>query len=213
MMNDPQPSFMVRDVSALPAPGVATPEGAREHLPIPEPAVAVASDRAKPAWREWTETLLATFLIFLIVELFVVQGFKVYGSCMEPNLVTGERLLGNKLIYHLQPVRRGDIIVFRPPKQPDTPFIKRVIGLPGEVIAIRRNRVYIDGRRLDEPYLRLAWNYDLPAERIPPGRLFVMGDNRDNSNDSRMWGVLPLSRVEAKAWVCYWPPPRARALR
>jgi signal peptidase I len=204
---------MLREIGTLPAPGVATPEAAREQAPTPESAAAASAPRVKSTWREWAETLLTTFIIFLLVELFVVQGFKVYGSCMEPNLVTGERLLGNKLIYHLQPVHRGDIVVFRPPHKADTPFIKRVIGLPGEVIAIRRNQVYINGTPLDEPYLRYAWHDDRPAERIRPGMVYVMGDNRDNSSDSRSWGELPLSCVEAKAWVCYWPLPRARALK
>jgi signal peptidase I len=204
---------MLNEIGALPAPGVATPESLREQPHVPDPPAVAARPRAKSAWREWAETLLTTFVIFLLVELFVVQGFKVYGSCMEPNLVTGERLLGNKLIYHLQPIHRGDIVVFRPPHKPDTPFIKRVVGLPGEMIAIRRNRVYINGELLDEPYLRYTWHDDRPAERIPPGMLFVMGDNRDNSSDSRSWGELPVSRVEAKAWFCYWPLPRARALK
>lgn len=211
-MSDPQPSWMLREIGALPAPGVASPEGVREPPHAPDASVA-APARAKPAWREWAETLLTTFLIFLLVEIFIVQGFKVYGSCMEPNLVTGERLLGNKLVYHLQPVRRGDIVVFRPPHKPDTPFIKRVVGLPGEVIEIRRNQVYINGERLDEPYLRYTWHDDRPAGRIPPGMVFVMGDNRDNSSDSRSWGELPLRGVEAKAWFCYWPLARARALK
>src|SRR5438270_3116064 len=147
---------------------------------------------AKPLWREWIETLATTLLIFLLVETFVVQGFKVYGSCMEPNLFTGERLLGNKLVYHLHGVHRGDIVVFRPPHRPDTPFIKRVVGLPGEVLEIRHNQVFINGHPLREPYLRLDWHDDRPAERIPAGMLFVMGDNRDNSSDSRAWGGLPL---------------------
>jgi signal peptidase I len=103
--------------------------------------------------------------------------------------------------------------VFRPPHKPDTPFIKRVIGLPGESIAIHHNEVYIDGVRLREPYLRFAWHDDRPAERIPPGMLFVMGDNRDNSSDSRSWGELPVRNVEAKAWLRYWPLNRVKVLR
>lgn len=180
-------------------------------LPV-RPAAQVGT-RVKPLWREWVETLLATLLIFLFVESFVVQGFKVYGSCMEPNLYTGERLLGNKLIYHLDGIHRGDIIVFRPPQRPDTPFIKRVIGLPGEVLEIRHSQVYINGRPLREPYLHLAWHDDRPAERIPAGMLFVMGDNRDNSSDSRAWGDLPLGNVQAKAWLRYWPLGRLAVLR
>lgn len=212
-MSEPQRSWMMSETGTLSAQGVASPDGVRERVPPVEAPAPVASPRVKSIWREWAETLFTTFVIFLLVETFVVQGFKVYGSCMEPNLMSGERLLGNKLVYHLQPIRRGDIVVFRPPHKPDTPFIKRVIGLPGEVIAIRRNRVYINGVPLDEPYLRMAWHDDRPAERIPPGMVFVMGDNRDNSSDSRSWGELPLSRVEAKAWLCYWPLQRVRTLR
>ena len=164
-------------------------------------------------WREWAETLLATLLIFLFVESFIVQGFKVYGSCMEPNLYTGERLLGNKLVYRLNGIHRGDIVVFRPPHRPDTPFIKRVIGLPGEILEIRDNQVYINGRHLREPYLHLAWHDNRPAERVPAGEVFVMGDNRDNSSDSRSWGELPLENVQAKAWLRYWPLNRLEILR
>lgn len=181
------------------------------HLPA-RPAARVQS-QAKSLWREWVETLLATLLIFLFVESFVVQGFKVYGSCMEPNLYTGERLLGNKLIYRFDGIHRGDIVVFQPPNPPDTPFIKRVIAMPGEIFEIRHSHVFINGRLLKEPYLHFAWHDDRPAERIGPGMLFVMGDNRDNSSDSRSWGELPLRNVEAKAWLRYWPLRRLEILR
>src|SRR5947207_2399803 len=193
------------------------PEGAETtadpSILLPARPAARAGARVKPLWREWTETLLATLLIFLFVESFVVQGFKVYGSCMEPNLYTGERLLGNKLIYHIDGIHRGDIVVFRPPLRPDTPFIKRVIGLPGEILEIRQNQVYINGRALREPYLHLAWHDNRPAERVPASEVFVMGDNRDNSSDSRSWGELPLENVQAKAWLRYWPLYRLEILR
>jgi signal peptidase I len=211
-MNDPQQQYVMSDAGALPVPGITPADGAWEQ-PAPDPPAEAARPAAKPIWREWMETLITTLLIFLLVETFVVQGFKVYGSCMEPNLYTGERLLGNKLVYHLHGVHRGDIVVFRPPHKPDTPFIKRVIGLPGETIAIHHNRVYINGVSLREPYLRFAWHDDRPAERIPPGMLFVMGDNRDNSSDSRSWGELPVRNVEAKAWLRYWPLSRVKVLQ
>jgi signal peptidase I len=131
---------------------------------------------------------------------------------MEPNLYTGERLLGNKLSYRIDGIHRGDIVVFRPPHRLDTPFIKRVIGMPGEIFEIRHSHVFINGRLLNEPYLHLAWHDDRPAERIPPGMLFVMGDNRDNSSDSRSWGELPLQNVQAKAWLRYWPLDRLELL-
>jgi signal peptidase I len=195
-------------------PELPTAEAAAEGvIALPAPPGVAARSRPKPLWREWAETLLATLLIFLFVESFIVQGFKVYGSCMEPNLYTGERLLGNKLVYRMNGVHRGDIVVFRPPHRPDTPFIKRVIGLPGEVLEIRDNQVYINGRPLREPYLRLAWHDNRPAERVPSGEVFVMGDNRDNSSDSRSWGELPLENVQAKAWLRYWPLNRLEILR
>jgi signal peptidase I len=193
----------------LPTPG-SLPEPTLER---PEAPSAHVVSRAKPLWREWVETLLTTLLIFLFVESFVVQGFKVYGSCMEPNLYTGERLLGNKLVYHIEGVHRGDIVVFHPPHRPDTPFIKRVIGLPGEILEIRDNVVYINARPLREPYLRNAWHDNRPATRIPAGMVFVMGDNRDNSSDSRTWGELPIMNVQAKAWLRYWPLQRLEVLR
>jgi signal peptidase I len=184
------------------------PEGAVEQAHPADEAAA-----AKPVWREWVETLLTTFLIFFLVESFVVQGFKVYGSCMEPNLFTGERLLGNKLAYYLHSVHRGDIVVFRPPHRPDTPFIKRVVALPGEIVEIRHSQVYINGLPLREPYLRYTWRDDRPAERVREGYVFVLGDNRDNSSDSRAWGDVPIQNVEAKAWVRYWPLNRMEVLR
>jgi len=211
-MNDPQQYHLMTEAGTLSAPGIAADDVSLD-TPAPDPPLAQAPASGRPLWREWLETLATTLVIFLLVETFVVQGFKVYGSCMEPNLYTGERLLGNKLFYHVQPLRRGDIVVFRPPHKPDTPFIKRVIGLPGEMIAIRNNRVYINGVALDEPYLRRIWHDDRAPERIPPGTIFVMGDNRDNSSDSRSWGDLPIRSVEAKAWVCYWPLNRVRVLR
>jgi signal peptidase I len=153
-------------------------------------------------------TLVRTAVLFAIAQVWVVQGYKVYGSCMEPNLCTGERLLGSRLAM-AKGVQRGDVVVFRPPHKPATAFIKRVIGLPGEVLEIRNNRVYVNKRLLNEPYLHRTWHDDRPAERIPSHMVFVMGDNRDHSNDSRTWGELPLDNIQAKACFRYWPLSRA----
>jgi signal peptidase I len=159
---------------------------------------------AKAIW----ETSFRAVLLFVVVQTWVIQGYKVYGSCMEPNLRTGERVLGSKLGV-MQGIHRGDVVVFRPPHKPETAFVKRVIGLPGEVLEIRNNVVYVNERPLREPYLHRAWHDDRPPERIAPNMVFVMGDNRDNSNDSRMWGELPIDHIQAKAWVRYWPLDRA----
>lgn len=182
------------------------------------PAVPVIAAAASPArhgrgvWREWLQTALVTLVIFIFMEAFVVQGYKVYGNCMEPNLYTGERLLGSKIACQAG-VSRGDIVVFRPPHQGNSSFIKRIVALPGEVIEIRHSKVSIDGRPLREPYLHNVWHDDLPPTRVREGMVFVMGDNRDNSSDSRMWGELPVNNIQAKAWLRYWPPARIDLLR
>ena len=154
------------------------------------------------------DTALRSLLLFVIVQTFIIQGYKVYGSCMEPNLVTGERLLGSKVAL-VQGIQRGAVVVFQPPHKPETAFIKRVVGLPGEVLEIRNNHVYVNNVLLDEPYLHRAWHDDRPPERIPDHMVYVLGDNRDNSNDSRVWGELPIANIQAKAWFRYWPLDRA----
>ena len=153
-----------------------------------------------------------TLVIFLILVTFVVQGYKVYGSCMEPSLHTGERLLGNKFVYRFGYPARGDIVVFRFPPEPDQIFIKRVVGLPNETLEIRDGVVYVDGRRLDErTYVANQAHGDFGPQLIPSDSVFVLGDNRDESNDSRFWGVLPLDHIQAKAWIRYWPYGRLSA--
>lgn len=154
-----------------------------------------------------------TIVLFIFLVTFVVQGYKVYGSCMEPNLYTGERLLGNKFIYRFEQPVRGDVIVFRYPPNPEKVFIKRIVGLPGETVEIRNGAVYVNGSALDERiYVRNTAHGNFPPQRIPDGYVFVLGDNRDASNDSRFWGELPLSNIKAKAWLRYWPVSRLTVL-
>jgi len=160
----------------------------------------------------WSGTAFRAVLLFVVAQTFIVQGYRVYGSCIEPNLFTGERLLGTKLSL-MEGIHRGDVIVFRPPQKPATAFIKRVIGLPGDLIEIHQSHVYLNGRRLMEPYLRRLWHDDRAPERVARDRVYVMGDNRDYSNDSRMWGEVPLSNIQAKAWFRYWPLSRAGFIR
>ena len=172
-----------------------------------------AAPRKRSRWmRQCWDTGFRAMFLFLIAQTWIVQGYKVYGSCMEPNLHTGERILGSKFAM-AQGVQRGDVVVFRPPHKPETAFIKRVVGLPGEVVEIRDNHVYVDGRFLDEPYLRLQWHDNRPPEQVPNDMVYVLGDNRDNSNDSRVWGELPIRNIQAKAWLRYWPPERAGVIR
>lgn len=161
-------------------------------------------------FRELAETAVMTTIIFAFLVTFIVQGYKVYGSCMEPNLTTGERLLGNKFIYHFEKPIRGDVIVFKYPPDPRKVFVKRIVGLPGEMVEIRKGMVYINGRKLDERlYVKNSTTSDFPPQKVPKGCVFVLGDNRDESNDSRYWGDLPLKNIQAKAWIRYWPITRA----
>jgi signal peptidase I len=179
---------------------------------------------------EILQTVLLTLIIFAGVRS-VVQNFKVDGASMEPTLHTGEYLLINKFSYFrldgpplqlaesvgLTPKNsdgyypfggphRGDIVVFKYPEGPDRDFIKRVIGLPGDIVQVDRGRVYVNGVMLQENYIRALPTYSVAAEKVPPGEFFVLGDNRPNSSDSHIWGYVPQDNMIGKAWVSYWPP-------
>ena len=151
------------------------------------------------------QVAVVAVVLFVLIVTFVVQGYCVSGNCMDPNLRTGERILGSKIVYRFKSLARGDIVVFKYPEDPNKIFIKRIIGLPGETIEMRAGQVYINGNPLREPYLLHDPHGSYGPEQIKLGYLFVMGDNRDQSNDSRYWGELPIKNVQAKAWIRYWP--------
>jgi signal peptidase I len=176
-----------------------------------EKAVIVAP-RAKSVVREYAEALIIAVLLALVIRTFVVQAFKIPSGSMLPTLQIGDHILVNKFLYYFQPVERGDIIVFKFPQDETRDFIKRVIALPGETLEIRGKQVIINGKPLDEPYAVFGdWPVSRLGERdrlgpmvIPPDRLFMMGDNRDHSMDSRVWGFLDLHKVKGKAFVVYF---------
>ncbi|MEE8585081.1 MAG: signal peptidase I [Acidobacteriota bacterium] len=146
-------------------------------------------------------------LTAILIVIFVVQPVKVEGTSMEPKLEDQERIFVNKFIYHFSRIERGDIVVFWYPKDPTKSFIKRVIGAPGERVEIRRGQVYINGERLDEPYVPAnfldAASY--PPTLVPEGHFYVLGDHRNSSNDSRNWGSVPSGNIFGKAVFRYWP--------
>lgn len=169
---------------------------------------------------EWVAVIVGAVLVALLVRNFVVQSFQIPSGSMHPTLLEGDRVLVNRLSYRLHDINRGDVIVFaRPdsaPASPDEPddLIKRVIALPGETIEAREGKVYIDGRQLDEPYLdpgTLTTGLDEPVT-VPDGELFVMGDNRGNSADSRFIGAIPEDSVIGRAFAIIWPPSRFSGL-
>ncbi len=155
---------------------------------------------------EALETIVISVVLFLAINA-VSERIRVESISMEPNLYAGDFVLVNKLIYFINKLpERGDVLVFRYPLNPDTtPYIKRVIGLPGDEVMIEGGKVYVNGEMLVEPYLDQGttrggtWN-------VPENQLFVMGDNRANSSDSRAWGFVPMENVIGRAELIYWPP-------
>jgi signal peptidase I len=184
----------------------------------------------KSVVREYFESIVIAVILALFVRTWVVQAFKIPTGSMENNLLIGDHLLVNKFIFGptplaigravlpVRPVHRGDILVFKYPEEPDRDFIKRVIGLPGEKIELKHKKIYINDQPLEEPYVHFltppssdyqeVTSYDLREQfgpvTVPADKYFVMGDNRDNSQDSRYWGFLPRDYVKGKALVIYW---------
>jgi len=191
-----------------------------------------ADSYRKSTVREYFESICIAVILALFVRTFVVQAFKIPTGSMENNLLIGDHLIVNKFVYAptvssiermllpIDPIRRGDIIVFKYPKDPDRDFVKRTIGLPGDTVELRRKKIYINGKLLDEPYVRFLYpltdndtaldfsdsgklvNYGPVV--VPPDGYFMMGDNRDNSEDSRWWGFMPRSYVKGKALFIYF---------
>lgn len=150
------------------------------------------------------ETLVIAVGLFAGIDT-VSARIRVDGHSMEPTFVTGELLIVNKMAYKLGSIKTGDVIVFHPPNSPTEEYIKRVIGLPGDHVVIKNGKVIVNDQILEEPYIKAPPNYELDIIVDPDG-LFVLGDNRNNSNDSHSWGSVPLGNIVGKAEVVYWPP-------
>lgn len=186
---------------------------------------AAAAPKAKSTFREYAEALIVALALALFIRTFFVQAFKIPSGSMLETLQIGDHLLVNKLLYGVRvPVvgirflsffepERGDIIVFVYPEDRDKDFIKRIIGVPGDVIEIRKKQLYRNGKPVDrsaEPYAQYTKGVE-PGVRdnfgpvtVPDGHVFVMGDNRDHSFDSRFWGFVPYEDIKGKAFIIYW---------
>ena len=188
----------------------------------------MTSSFRKSTLREYFESIVIAVILALFIRTWVVQAFTIPTGSMEQNLLIGDYLLVNKFVFGptttgientLLPVgtvARGDIVVFKFPEEPERDFIKRVIGLPGETLEVRGKRVYINDEPLDEPYLRDQRSAVPPGTvaldrrdnygpvSVPDDHYFMMGDNRDDSQDSRFWGPLPHSYLKGKAMLVYW---------
>ena len=165
--------------------------------------------RALRVVREVLETMVPAVIIALLINLMLAQATRVYGQSMEPNLHTDQRLVVEKISYnrllHLRGAQRGDVVVFRVSPESDL-LIKRIIGLPGDRVEIRSGQVFINGELFNESYLSQPTFGDFGPVDIPPLHVFVLGDNRSFSNDSRSFGTLSLDAVIGRAWLSYWPP-------
>ena len=167
----------------------------------------IKQSRVKSWMRELIESVLPALVIVLVVNIFLAQATRVEGQSMEPVLHNNERLIIEKISYRFQEPRRGDIIVLRRAHRSGEPLIKRTIGLPGETVEVKGGQVYIDGESLDEAYLDQATWGTMPPVLVPEEHVFVLGDNRRASNDSRAFGVVAFDDIIGRAWVRYWPPP------
>jgi len=178
----------------------------------------IARESRQGLWSEGFKLVRDIFLIiivFILFGVFFVQPVVVEGTSMLPQLHDGERLLVNKLVYYrIQSVswghiERGDIVVFWFPNDPDKSYVKRVIGLPGETVELKNGRVIVNGTELNEDYLDKEYTQSMPppmTKKVDEHHYFVMGDNRDNSSDSRYWGLVPEKYIYGKAFFRYWKP-------
>ena len=155
--------------------------------------------------REIVGLVLLAVVILLLLQV-VAPRFTVVGSSMEPSLHDGQRLLINKAVYFFREPEAGEVIVFKAPKNPRDEYIKRIVALPDNTVEIKMGVVYVNGSPLDEPYIKDQPSYTLQAKKIPENEYFVLGDNRNNSNDSHKGWTVPQQNIVGKAWLVIWPP-------
>lgn len=166
--------------------------------------------RSKHWLRDILETVLIAFILAFLLRMFVVESFLVQGTSMHPTLHDNEYLLVDKLVYRLGSLRRSDVVVFRYPMNPSKDFIKRVVAVAGDRVRIEDGRLYVNGEYVPEPYVLNRDRGDMPERIVPPGHIFVLGDNRVNSEDSRSFGTVSMNLVVGRAFVVWWPPTDIR---
>ncbi len=190
--------------------------------PTTEPKTPIAaepSSRLKALW-ENLQILVVALILALLVRAYVAEPRFIPSDSMAPTLAVGDRLVVEKISYHLHPPEFGDIVVFDPPLQlqrqgykKDQAFIKRIIGQPGQTIEIKNGKVFVNGQSLQEAYIAESPSYVMKPAQVPEGTFFVMGDNRNNSNDSHVWGFLPKDNIIGRAWLRFYPFDRLGKVR
>lgn len=161
----------------------------------------------KTFFREFLITLILAVVVFFLLQT-TIQTFVVVGVSMDPSLQDGQRLLVNKVVYYLHEPERGDVIVFQPFNDRRADYIKRTIALPGDTVEVKKGAVYVNDSQLNEPYIKNPPNYTTEQQKIPGDNYFVLGDNRNNSDDSHNGWVVPRENIVGKAWLSIWPPDK-----
>lgn len=164
-------------------------------------------------FKEYLKSIVIALLISFFIITFVVQAFYIPSGSMLPTLKPGDRIFANKFIYRFREPRRQEIIVFKWPVDPKRRFIKRLIGLPGDRVKIVEGQVYVNDKPLEEDYTLERSYTDFPEVKVPKGHYFMLGDNRNNSEDSRFWGFVPQENIVGKAFVIFWPLNRMGLIR
>ncbi len=159
----------------------------------------------KSFFREFITTLILAAVIFFVAQA-TIQTFVIIGTSMQPSFQDGQRLLVNKVVYTFGEPRRGDIVIFQPPEGRKGDYIKRIIALPGDTVEVKMGAVFVNDSELDEPYIKNPPGYTVEEMEVPEDNYFVLGDNRDNSNDSHTGWVVPRDNIIGKAWLSIWPP-------
>lgn len=194
---------------------VATDVALSEPAAIPPAVLASEESRARSRTLKRLYDLLHDLAIAIVICVlliaYVVQAFRVQGMSMAPSLMDGERILVNKFIYHFGPIERGDVVVFWYPDDPEVSFIKRVVALPQDRVEIVQGRVSVNGQPVSEPYVERDNSDDrsYTSREVRSGHYFVLGDNRQGSNDSRTWGFVPRRYIYGKAFLRLWPLSKA----
>lgn len=198
---------------------------------VPQPDVKTASLEQQSQQGSWLarfvrgqrdnlQILVVALVLAVVIRLFVAEPRFIPSDSMVPTLQIGDRLVVEKVAYRFRPPQTGDVVVFDPPQQllnfgysPDKAFIKRIIGTPGDIVQVTKGQVYLNQQPLTEPYIAEAPAYEMVPVRVPPNQYFVMGDNRNNSNDSHVWGFLPRQNIIGRAIFRFFPFDRFGTLK